>query len=197
MGEEASREAELEFLETVYGDPFRQATMKAGRNLAIASLLSVAVTKFGATVQSSSLFPISFTQHPDALPTVLTILVGVLTLNFISRVIPDLLRYREVELQIVRYISGCAIEEAREAARAVDAQAESDLQDDWYEPDPWWEEAGKVREKAEAVIAALQKRVGMRKLPRAIRLGRAVGEVAIPLVLAVFAFVEARHSIRW
>jgi len=45
---------ELDFVETLYGDPIRKPAVGAGRNLLIASLLLIAVVKFGARRLSAS-----------------------------------------------------------------------------------------------------------------------------------------------
>lgn len=193
--EEITPEAELEFLDSLYGDPIRTEAMKAGRNLVIAALLLLAVARFGATVQSTPLFPISFAKRPEVLPTVLTILVVILALNFLSKVMPDLLRFREVDVRIIRFIEAQRVANARAAAGAIDDQEPYD--DDPSDPDPWWEDVAKVRKQAEEATAKVENRLGVRKLPRAMRVARVLGEVGVPVGLAAFAMWEASAAFRW
>ena len=193
--DEIKPEAELEFLDTLYGDPIRTEAMKAGRNLVVAGLLLLAVARFGATVQSTPLFPISFAKRPEVLPTVLAILVVILALNFLSKVLPDLLRFREVDVRIIRFIETQRVATARAAAEAIDASEPPD--DEGCEPDPWWEHVAEIQEQAKKATAKVENRLGVRKLPRMMRIVRVVGEVGLPIGLASFAMWEASAVFRW
>ncbi|HXA39666.1 MAG TPA: hypothetical protein VNW53_11745 [Phenylobacterium sp.] len=188
-----ARAAELDFIETLYGDPLRPATLKAGRNLLLFSLLQVAVVKFGAQVSSTSLFPLTF-KHPDVLPTVLTALVVLSLANFTIRVLMEIGLLVEVEQRITAFTWRVQVEAARKAARDVDASMDDRGDED---PDPWWNDYYKVWQAAQSAVETVDQRLGRTNLVRAVRYLRAAAEALIPVAIALWAIALAAPQLRW
>lgn len=195
--DDSARADEAAFIATLYGDPIREPTFKAGRNVIIAALLLIAVMKFGARVQSTSVFPITF-KSPDVLPTVLAALVLLLLLNFLARVVMDVGLFIEGERRIERFLWRAKKEAALAAARDVDRQFEDDRDEGPPpEPDPWWEPVAAVREAANNAQETIEKRLGRNDLFRFFRQLRAGGEVLVPVALAVVAISLSAEKLRW
>jgi len=190
--DDSARADEAAFIATLYGDPVREPTFKAGRNLIIAALLLIAVMKFGAQVQSTSVFPITF-KSPDVLPTVLAALVLLLLLNFLARVVMDVGLFIEGERRIEGFLWRAKEEAALAAARDVDRQFE-EYEDEGppSEPDPWWEPVAEVRKAANDAQETIEKRLGRNNLFRIFRQLRAGGEILVPVALATRAVLSGR-----
>jgi hypothetical protein len=187
---------ELDFIATLYGDPVRDSTNKAGRNLLIMSLLLIAVVKFGAQVQATALFPIRF-EHEAVLPTVLATLVMLLLLNFAGRVVMDIGLFLEGERRIESYVWKAKVDAANKAARDVDHAIEVDQNDPHFDPDPWWDEAIKVADAAKAAEESAERRLGRRNAFRNVRMVRAGGEALLPLAFALTALILSATLLRW
>ncbi|WP_296170192.1 hypothetical protein [uncultured Brevundimonas sp.] len=196
MDDDSQQRAELAFIDTLYGDPVRDSTIKASRNLLVASLLLIAVMKFGAQVQSTSLFPVVF-KEPDVLPTLLAVLVGLLLTNFFGRVLMDIGLFFEGERRIERFIGKAQIDAAVKSAREIDDSIDTDSDEGHPDPDPWWEEVGKIRAAAQAAEGSIEKRLGRRTGVRIVRNIRAAGEVLVPLAFAIVALWLSAPSWRW
>lgn len=199
MAEEESKHAdEADFIATLYGDPVRDSTFKAGRNLIIAALLLIAVMKFGAQVQSTSVFPITFT-NPAVLPTVLALLVTLLLLNFIARVAMDIGLFLEGERRIERFLWRAKEEAALAAARAVDDQFnyDEDQEGPPDDPEPWWEPVVEVRKAAQAAQETIERRLGRNNLFRLFRQVRAGGEIVLPILFAAIALFLSIDKLQW
>lgn len=177
---DSKRLDELSFIDTLYGDPVRPETVKAGRNLTIGSLLLLAVSKFGAQLQSTSLFPVTF-QNPDVLPTVLAIVVALLLLNFLGRVVMDVGLLVEGDQRIAKYIWDAKVAAAVGAASDVDDDISRQHDDEGSpDPDPWWDEVGKVREAAQMAEEKIEAKLGRRSAFRLVRYLRGLAEVNYP-----------------
>jgi hypothetical protein len=198
MDDLARRDAEAEFIATLYGDPIREPTAKLGRQLFVTSLLLIAVMKFGAEIDSSSLFPLKF-KEPDILPTGLSVAVALLLLSFVFRVVLDSGLLIEGERRITRFIWQAKEQAAVDAARGVDegfaAQEEDEGPDP--DPDPWWEPVAEVRQAAAKAEEDLSTRLGRRTAIRYVRWVRAGGEVLLPLVAALAALILAYPNWHW
>jgi len=195
MDDDSEHRSELAFIDTLYGDPVRDSTLKASRNLLVSSLLLIAVMKFGAQVQSTPLFPVTF-KEPDVLPTLLSVLVSLLLINFLGRVFMDAGLFFEGERRIERFIWRSQVDEAVKSAREIDESIEYSDEGD-PDPDSWWEEVGKIRAAAQAAEDAIEKRLGRRTAIRRVRYIRAGGEVFVPLFFAVVALCLSAPSWRW
>jgi hypothetical protein len=189
--------AERDFIETLYGDPIRPSAARAARNLLIASLLLIAVVKFGAQIQSTSMFPISFKQ-PDVLPTVLSVIVGFLTLNFLARILMEIGLFLESERRIKSYIWKVKVDASVAAAHDID-DGFSSQQEEEGDPslDPWWEDVGEIREAAKKAEEAIEKRLGRNAAVRLVRSLRALGEVLVPLSFALASLVLSAPRWHW
>jgi hypothetical protein len=192
---EGKKAPEVTFLEALYGDPLRAETMRTGRYLVIASSICMAVVLFKVRLQSTSLIPLDVGERVDVLPMLLSIAVLLLLLSFLLRATTDLLHDRETALLVTRYIENERVEAAEKSARETDdsiAEGQREEVEGPYEPDPWWEPYMKVKEAADAAVSRAEMRVGIRSLPRGVRLTRKVLEFAVPLVSAVIALVLSR-----
>jgi hypothetical protein len=194
--DETRRAAELDFIETLYGDPVRGTTSSAGRNLLVASLLLIAVMKFGAQVQSTALFPISFSKA-DVLPTVLAAIVALLMINFLGRALTDIGLFIEGERRIDRFTWDERVSAAVGAARGVDDSIDADHQSGYDDPEPWWEEVGKVRQAAEKAREAIEVRLGRSLAVRVVRHVRLFGEATVPVIFGIASLALSAPRWHW
>jgi hypothetical protein len=198
VNEKASDSSEVSasrFLEALYDDPLRAETARTGRFLIVASAICMTVVLFNVRLQSTSLVPIDFGSRIDVLPILIAIAVFLLLLSFLLRAITDLLRDREADLLVTRYIENERVTAAEKAARAADdeeAASEREFHEGSYpapDPDPWWEPVIEIREAADAAVSKAEARIGIRRWPRRLRLVRKTLEVGVPVVFAVIALV--------
>jgi uncharacterized membrane protein len=198
VNEKASDSSEVSasrFLEALYDDPLRAETARTGRFLIVASAICMTVVLFNVRLQSTSLVPIDFGSRIDVLPILIAIAVFLLLLSFRLRAITDLLRDREADLLVTRYIENERVTAAEKAARAADdeeAASEREFHEGSYpapDPDPWWEPVIEIREAADAAVSKAEARIGIRRWPRRLRLVRKTLEVGVPVVFAVIALV--------
>ncbi|MGN6284522.1 MAG: hypothetical protein ACTHM2_05160 [Afipia sp.] len=185
-----------EFLEGLYGDPFRPETSRTGRHLVIASAISIAASIFNVQLHGTSLIPINFGERTDVLPMLLALTVILLALSFILRAASDLFRDREIGLLVLHYIERIRVETARKSARETDAEVyEKQYEDDGSAPDPWWEPYFEIKEKSNAAVAKAEERIGLRRMPRAFRQVRRALEMIIPIAFAVIAIAISWHHL--
>lgn len=186
------REAEREYLETLYGEPLREPTVKASRQLLVMSLVLIAVVKFGATIDSSSIFPLKFTRA-DVLPSALCVAVVLLLLNFLPRIITDLGLFVEGEHRINQFIWKAKVDAAVDEASKVEDEVYGQHQDDEEraEPDDWWLEVGRVRDAAAKAEETMNARLGRQAVIRWTRYFRALGNSLVPVIAAVWSVALA------
>lgn len=186
------------FLENLYGDPLRAETMRTGRHLIIASVVCMAVVLFKVRLQSTSLIPLDFGDHIEVLPMLLSLAVLLLAVSFMLRAATDLFRDREAAVLVTRYLEGERVKAAEASARATDdsiMNGEIEDREGYYEPDPWWEPYYQIKEAADAAVQRAENRIGVRRVPRAIRTIRKYLEIGVPLVLAAIAILLSRSSL--
>jgi len=175
-------------LEALYDDPLRPATAKAGRTVVIVSLIAISVALFGARLAPSSVVPLSFEDRPDVLPALLFAVLLLLTLNFGLKAWTDWLRDKEVRLVITRYIeqqrAKTAVETAHDINRAIATQ-EPGAEWDNTPLESWEEEADAVVRSSKERVAAVEEALGLRTVPRVLRLVRIGAEILIPLGLGI------------
>lgn len=189
----------LDFLSNLYDDPIRPETAKRGRWLIGVSIATTSVTVFGANLSSTSSFPINFPATNSALPSVLALLVVLLLGEFILRSTTDLLREKEIQLVINKYISAQSLHRKKLEAKAVDDQQEDprEVGYDW-EPDPWWRQFYMEADAAKERIEKLEERLGERWLPRTLRNVRMTLELSAPVLLGLVAIsVSQSHIIEF
>ena len=194
----SSEKLTTRFVEGLYGDPLRPETMRAGRQLIIASAVCSAVVLFKVRLQSTSLIPLDFGDRVDVLPMLLALAVVLLLAGFVLRAATDLLRERETAKLVVEYIEGERVNAAERAARETDesiAEGQREDHEGPSDPDPWWEPYIEVRKAADAAVLKAEKRLGIRRLPRNLRQARKILEVGVPVVFAVLAIALSRTSI--
>ena len=189
-----------DFLEGLYGDPLRSETMRAGRQLIIASAVCAAVVLFKVRLQSTSLVPLDFGNRVDVLPMLLSLAVVLLLVSFILRAATDLLRERETAKLVVEYVEGERVQAAKRAVQETEegiAQSEREAYEDRpdSDPDPWWEPYVAVKEAADAAVLKAEERLGIRRLPRQLRRARSILEVGVPIVFAALAIILSRASV--
>jgi hypothetical protein len=187
-----------EFLEALYGDPFRPETVRTGRHVVIASIGCIAVVLFRVRLTSSSLLPVDFGERPDVLPMLLALAVLMLLAIFLMRAFTDLLHDQEVAVLVTRYIERARMDAAKASAQAQDdlmADAQEIMDHGPHEGDPWWEHYHEIKNTAEQAVANAEARLGLRRLPQSLRRTRKWLEFGIPLVFALVALLLAKHSL--
>lgn len=193
------KESIEDFLEALYGDPLRTETMRAGRHLVIASVITIAAVIFKVRFQSTSLIPLDFGQHVEVLPMLLALTVLLLFLSFVVWAVTDIFRDREAAVLVTRYIEGERVKAAVKAAKAVDDNLEEQMREERegpYNPEPWWEDVPKITDESDRAVSRAEERVGIRRWPRKLRRVRITLELGIPASFAVVALVlSAGHLV--
>lgn len=187
--------SDIEFLESLYGEPLRQATSRAGKTLVIAGLAAIAIVKFNGRYEKTNAFPLIFDHAEEILLWAALIGVFLLVVNFLLKALTDLAREKEAELLVARYLESVRVDAAVRVARAIDDQEPDPREEERPEPDPWWEEVGKVREAAENAVIEKEKRLGLRKKPLLLRRIRVLAEVSAPLIIGLIALFVASQRI--
>lgn len=193
-----SQTATADFLEGLYGDPYRPETSRNGRHLVIASAISIAASIFNVKLTGTSLIPVDFGARADVLPMLLSLAVLLLGLSFALRAVADLLRDREIGLLVLRYIESVRVQAARKAAQEAEEGIYSPQHDDEDPggPDPWWEPYIKLKEASDAAVEKAEENIGARDLPRFFRKVRRVIEVALPIAFAIVALrISWKHFV--
>ncbi|WP_143271629.1 hypothetical protein [Bradyrhizobium mercantei] len=188
------------FLESLYGDPLSEETMRTARYLIVISAICMTAVLFNVRLQPTSLIPLDFGGRSDVLSMLLVLGVLLLLVNFLLRASTDLLRDRETGVLVTRYIEGERTKAALASARSADdymVQQEREMREGDYTPDPepWWDAYGKVEDAANAAVRKAEGRIGIRRLPRVLRHVRKSLEVCVPIAIALLALTLARTSL--
>jgi hypothetical protein len=124
--------------------------------------------------------------------------VLLLFVSFLLRATTDLLRDRETAILVTRYLEDARVKAAHSAAQAVEddiAQGQYEDHNDPSDPEPWWESYIAIKEAADSAVSKVEKRIGIRRLPRELRRMRKILEIGVPLVLAVAALLLSKASL--
>ncbi|WP_316398239.1 hypothetical protein [Bradyrhizobium sp. 33ap4] len=188
------------FLESLYGDPLSEETMRTARHLVVTSAICMTAVLFNVRLLPTNLIPLDFGGRSDVLSMLLALGVLLLLVSFMLRASTDLMRDRETGVLVTRYIEGERTKAALASAQSADddmVQQEREIRDGHYEPDPepWWDAYGKVEDAANAAVEKAERRIGVRQLPRVLRQVRKGAEVCVPAAFALLALILARTSL--
>jgi hypothetical protein len=141
---------------------------------------------------------LDFGARADVLSMLLSLAVLLLLVSFLLRATTDLLRDQETAVLVTRYIEEERAKAALAEARAVD-ESMADQQREDYEgesgSDPWRDAYAEVRTAADAAVTKAEQRIGIRRLPRILRIVRKSLEVVVPVVVALLALILSRASL--
>ena len=195
----ASEIAAGSFLENLYGDPLQAETMRTGRHLIIASAICISVVLFNVRLQSTSMLPFDIGDHSEVLSMLAALAVLLLFVSFVVRAITDVLHDREATVHVTRYIEQERVKAAKEAARAIEDDRYISVEDDYDGPErddeAHWDRVHKIEEEANSAVSKAEARVGIRKMPRAVRLIRKCLEIGFPVIFAIVALILSRSNL--
>ena len=199
MGDTQERKHSPDALKAaLYQDSVSEKTEKVGKTLLIVAALALLTGMFNIKAKSAALFPLDFTDSPETLGVLLSVLTLFLLLNYLLRFSSDFFRARETLAEIDIEIELKRVSEALRSAQLTE-ESFSEHEDAMHEgygpdPEPWWEHYYDVSTSARKNITKIENYSGDKRASKFLWMARFMFFGFSPIFVALLALSHSGPS---